>query len=97
MAWGEEEAVEVEEYGEDMAVSESEAEDVVVGQMPTVTVPKHIKKRSLKSRTRLFPSPSTRKLSGADLSFDSTAHHPLSESEQPQDYYLTGLGLAGIS
>ena len=50
MAWGEEEAVEVEEYGEDMAVSESEAEDVVVGQMPTVTVPKHIKKRSLKNK-----------------------------------------------
>ncbi|CAL4930999.1 unnamed protein product [Urochloa decumbens] len=49
MAW-EEEAVEEEEYGEEMAASESEAEDVVVGQMPTVMVPKHIKKRSLKNK-----------------------------------------------
>jgi hypothetical protein len=49
MAW-EEEAVEEEEYGEEMAGSESEAEDVVVGQMPTVMVPKHIKKRSLKNK-----------------------------------------------
>ncbi|PAN49644.1 hypothetical protein PAHAL_9G462600 [Panicum hallii] len=49
MAW-EEEAVEEEEYGEEMAASESEAEDVVVGQMPTVMVPKHINKRSLKNK-----------------------------------------------
>lgn len=47
MAW-EEEAVEEEEYGEGMAASEEE--DVVVGQMPTVMVPKHIKKRSLKNK-----------------------------------------------
>ncbi|CAN6295085.1 unnamed protein product [Urochloa humidicola] len=49
MAW-EEEAVEEEEYGEEMVPSDSEAEDVVVGQMPTVMVPKHIKKRSLKNK-----------------------------------------------
>ncbi|KAF0913515.1 hypothetical protein E2562_023257 [Oryza meyeriana var. granulata] len=49
MAW-EEEAVEEEEYGEEMEGSGSEAEDVVVGQMPTVMVPKHIKKRSLKNK-----------------------------------------------
>ncbi|CAL4922678.1 unnamed protein product [Urochloa decumbens] len=49
MAW-EEEAVEEEEYGEEMAASESEAEDVVVGQMPTVMVPKHINKRALKNK-----------------------------------------------
>ena len=49
MAW-EDEAVEEEEYGEEMAASESEAEDVVVGQMPTVMVPKHINKRSLKNK-----------------------------------------------
>ncbi|XP_006650088.1 ribosomal RNA-processing protein 17 [Oryza brachyantha] len=49
MAWEEEEAVE-EEYGEEMEGSGSEAEDVVVGQMPTVMVPKHIKKRSLKNK-----------------------------------------------
>ncbi|XP_062215590.1 ribosomal RNA-processing protein 17-like [Phragmites australis] len=46
MTW--EEGVE-EEYGEEMAASESE-EEVVVGQMPTVMVPKHIKKRSLKNK-----------------------------------------------
>ncbi|CAL4914415.1 unnamed protein product [Urochloa decumbens] len=49
MAWAEE-AVEEEEYGEEMAASESEAEDVVVGQMPTVMVPKHINKRALKNK-----------------------------------------------
>ncbi|KAF8728691.1 hypothetical protein HU200_017963 [Digitaria exilis] len=49
MAW-EEEAMEEEEYGEEMAASDSEAEDVLVGQMPTVMVPKHIKKRSLKNK-----------------------------------------------
>ncbi|KAL5211153.1 hypothetical protein ABZP36_006776 [Zizania latifolia] len=49
MAW-EEEEVEEEEYGEEMAGSDSEAEDVVVGQMPTVMVPKHINKRSLKNK-----------------------------------------------
>ncbi|KAL6902100.1 hypothetical protein ACP4OV_004976 [Aristida adscensionis] len=49
MAWGEEAEAE-EEYGEEMAASEEEAEDVVVGQMPTVMVPKHIKKRSLKNK-----------------------------------------------
>ncbi|KAL6593921.1 hypothetical protein ACP70R_014164 [Stipagrostis hirtigluma subsp. patula] len=50
MAWGEEEVE--EEYGEEMAPSESEeeAEEVVVGQMPTVMVPKHIKKRALKNK-----------------------------------------------
>ncbi|PAN51942.1 hypothetical protein PAHAL_9G631700 [Panicum hallii] len=48
MAW--EVAVEEEDYGEEMAASESEAEDVVVGQMPTVMVPKHINKRSLKNK-----------------------------------------------
>ncbi|WVZ56950.1 hypothetical protein U9M48_007410 [Paspalum notatum var. saurae] len=48
MAW-EEEAVEEEEYGEEMPASEEE-EDVVVGQMPTVMVPKHINKRSLKNK-----------------------------------------------
>lgn len=48
MAW-EEEAVEEEEYGDQMAASESE-EDVVVGQMPTVMVPKHINKRALKNK-----------------------------------------------
>lgn len=48
MAW-EEEAVEEEDYGEEMSASESE-EDVVVGQMPTVMVPKHINKRSLKNK-----------------------------------------------
>ncbi|KAK3147235.1 hypothetical protein QOZ80_3BG0279840 [Eleusine coracana subsp. coracana] len=47
MAW-EEEAME-EEYGGEMDASESE-EEVVVGQMPTVMVPKHIKKRSLKNK-----------------------------------------------
>ncbi|KAG8097252.1 hypothetical protein GUJ93_ZPchr0013g36926 [Zizania palustris] len=50
MAWEEEEEVEEEEYGEEMAGSDSEAEDVVVGQMPTVMVPKHINKRSLKNK-----------------------------------------------
>jgi ribosomal RNA-processing protein 17 len=48
MAWEEEEAME-EEYGGEMDASESEKE-VVVGQMPTVMVPKHIKKRSLKNK-----------------------------------------------
>jgi hypothetical protein len=48
MAWEEEEAME-EEYGGEMDASESE-EEVVVGQMPTVMVPKHIKKRSLKNK-----------------------------------------------
>lgn len=48
MAW-EEEAVEEEEYGEEMEASESE-DNVVVGQMPTVMVPKHINKRSLKNK-----------------------------------------------
>jgi ribosomal RNA-processing protein 17 len=38
-----------EEYGGEMDASESESE-VVVGQMPTVMVPKHIKKRSLKNK-----------------------------------------------
>jgi hypothetical protein len=46
MPW--EEAME-EEYGGEMDASESE-EEVVVGQMPTVMVPKHIKKRSLKNK-----------------------------------------------
>uniref|UniRef100_A0A0D9W0R9 Ribosomal RNA-processing protein 17 n=1 Tax=Leersia perrieri TaxID=77586 RepID=A0A0D9W0R9_9ORYZ len=53
MAWEEEEeAVEEEEYGEEMdgSGSGSEAEDVVVGQMPTVMVPKHINKRALKNK-----------------------------------------------
>jgi len=50
MVW-EEEAVEEEEYGNEMAASESEEEeDVVVGQMPTVMVPKHINKRALKNK-----------------------------------------------
>uniref|UniRef100_A0A0D9VU35 Ribosomal RNA-processing protein 17 n=1 Tax=Leersia perrieri TaxID=77586 RepID=A0A0D9VU35_9ORYZ len=49
MAW-EEEAVEEEEYEEEMEGSGSEAEDVVVGQMPTVMVPKHINKRALKNK-----------------------------------------------
>ncbi len=51
MAWEEEAAVEEEyEYGEEMEGSGSEAEDVVVGQMPTVMVPKHINKRALKNK-----------------------------------------------
>jgi len=48
MVW--EEAVEEEEYGDEMAASEEEEEDVVVGQMPTVMVPKHINKRALKNK-----------------------------------------------
>lgn len=48
MAWEDDEAME-EEYGGEMDASESE-EEVVVGQMPTVMVPKHIKKRSLKNK-----------------------------------------------
>jgi hypothetical protein len=48
MAWEEEEAMQ-EEYSEEMDALESE-EEVVVGQMPTVMVPKHIKKRSLKNK-----------------------------------------------
>ena len=48
MVW-EEEAVEEEEYGDEMAASEEE-EDVVVGQMPTVMVLKHINKRALKNK-----------------------------------------------
>jgi ribosomal RNA-processing protein 17 len=52
MAWEEEAAVEEEEYeyGEEMEGAGSEAEDVVVGQMPTVMVPKHINKRALKNK-----------------------------------------------
>lgn len=48
MAW-EEEGLE-EEYEEDMEALEEEGEDVVVGQMPTFMVPKHINKRALKNK-----------------------------------------------
>ncbi|KAM3227451.1 hypothetical protein ACQJBY_059310 [Aegilops geniculata] len=48
MAW-EEEGLE-EEHEEDMEASEEEGEDVVVGQMPTFMVPKHINKRALKNK-----------------------------------------------
>uniref|UniRef100_A0ACD5XQ53 Uncharacterized protein n=1 Tax=Avena sativa TaxID=4498 RepID=A0ACD5XQ53_AVESA len=47
MAW--EEEVE-EEHEEEMEASEEEEEDVVVGQMPTFMVPKHINKRALKNK-----------------------------------------------
>ncbi|CAL4939424.1 unnamed protein product [Urochloa decumbens] len=81
MAW-EEEAVEEEEYGEEMAASESEAEDVVVGQMPTVMVPKHIKKRSLKNKA-LSVTLDKKALKCGFLFRQLTNHHPL--SEHPQD------------
>ncbi|XBH84709.1 hypothetical protein VPH35_072816 [Triticum aestivum] len=48
MAW-EEDGLE-EEHEEDMEASEEEGEDVVVGQMPTFMVPKHINKRALKNK-----------------------------------------------
>jgi ribosomal RNA-processing protein 17 len=48
MAWEEEGAE--EEHEEDMEGSEEEEEDVVVGQMPTFMVPKHINKRALKNK-----------------------------------------------
>jgi ribosomal RNA-processing protein 17 len=44
MAWEE------EEHEEEMEASEEEEEDVVVGQMPTFMVPKHINKRALKNK-----------------------------------------------
>uniref|UniRef100_A0ACD5X259 Uncharacterized protein n=1 Tax=Avena sativa TaxID=4498 RepID=A0ACD5X259_AVESA len=47
MAW--EEEVE-EEHEEEMEASDEEEEDVVVGQMPTFMVPKHINKRALKNK-----------------------------------------------
>ncbi|KAM0840223.1 hypothetical protein ACQ4PT_059830 [Festuca glaucescens] len=47
MAWEEEELE--EEHEEEMEASEDE-EDVVVGQMPTFMVPKHINKRALKNK-----------------------------------------------
>ncbi|KQK21668.1 nucleolar protein 12 [Brachypodium distachyon] len=49
MAW-EEEGVEDEHEEEMEASEEEEEEDVVVGQMPTVMVPKHINKRALKNK-----------------------------------------------
>ena len=48
MAWEEEGAE--EEHEEEMEASEEEGEDVVVGQMPTFMVPKHINKRALKNK-----------------------------------------------
>lgn len=48
MAW-EEEGLE-EEHEEEMEASEEEGDDVVVGQMPTFMVPKHINKRALKNK-----------------------------------------------
>ncbi|CAM0873209.1 unnamed protein product [Alopecurus aequalis] len=49
MAWEEEGAE--EEHEEEMEASEEEEqEDVVVGQMPTFMVPKHINKRALKNK-----------------------------------------------
>lgn len=44
-----EEEMDLEEAGEEMD-GDNEEEEVVVGQMSTVMVPRHIKKRSLKNK-----------------------------------------------